>query len=142
MMRWTLTIATVLLVAVWLASGWLSIVWSSQPSPSGRVWGGGITMGLVGGGVGDDMWPTGLSVEILRTGRVPWPYVEWTPSNKVIGVPIWILALLSGLLATGAWAQRWRMRRRPNACPTCGYDLTGLPRPEEMQPRKCPECGA
>lgn len=140
MLRWALTVVTVLLLAVWLASGCVSASWFSRPMTSGEALVAVIVAGLVGGGVVADPEPPGTDVETVRFDLALWPVFTWSPGDRVIAVPIWILALVSGPLATRAWVQRWRMLRRPDACPTCGYDLTGLPK--EAQPRKCPECGA
>ena len=50
-------------------------------------------------------------------------------------VPHWFLALIFAVLPT-IWLIAWRRRNAPdNACPSCGYDLTG------NTTGKCSECG-
>ena len=51
--------------------------------------------------------------------------------------PHWFLALILAILPT-IWLFKWNKRRKlgPNACPGCGYDLTG------NETGVCPECGA
>ena len=50
--------------------------------------------------------------------------------------PHWFLTLLLAILPA-VWLIKWRKRRKlgPNACSSCGYDLTG------NETRQCPECG-
>jgi len=53
--------------------------------------------------------------------------------------PLWPLVLLTGV--PGVWMLvKTRQRTNPHACPTCGYDRTGLPQPP-TGPAPCPECG-
>ncbi len=51
-------------------------------------------------------------------------------------LPLWFLALIFAVLPT-IWLFKWNKRRKlgPNACPSCGYDLTG------NETGLCPECG-
>ena len=52
-------------------------------------------------------------------------------------VPHWFLTLTFAVLPA-IWLYKWNKRRKlgPNACPSCGYDLTG------NETGVCPECGA
>jgi len=53
-------------------------------------------------------------------------------------VPLWIPLTLCGVPSAIAWRAHLRRRRRgPASCPSCGYDLRGLP-----ASAPCPECGA
>jgi len=58
-------------------------------------------------------------------------------SNYGIMVPLWFLTLIFAILPA-IWLFKWNKRRKlsPNACPACGYDLTG------NESGVCPECGA
>ena len=52
-------------------------------------------------------------------------------------LPHWFLTIIFAMLPA-TWLYKWRRRRKlgPNACPGCGYDLTG------NESGVCPECGA
>jgi len=66
-----------------------------------------------------------------------WNYVD---SLKVryyeLTIPNWFLTLIFAVLPA-IWLFKWNKRRKlgPNACPSCGYDLTG------NESGECPECG-
>jgi hypothetical protein len=79
--------------------------------------------------------PTTASGKLSR--RMTWSWLV---------VPHWAMILLATALplraaARPAWRTaraarlRWRSRRRPGRCATCGYDLRATP-------DRCPECGA
>jgi hypothetical protein len=51
------------------------------------------------------------------------------------GVPLWPFAVALAVPTTLAW--RHRTRQKLGSCPSCGYDLSGLPRGSP-----CPECAA
>jgi len=57
--------------------------------------------------------------------------------RNLVQVPHWFLALFFTIFPT-IWFIKWNKRRKlgPNACPGCGYDLTG------NESGACPECGA
>ena len=56
--------------------------------------------------------------------------------SRKVGIPYWFPALIFALLPT-IWLFKWNKHRKlsPNACPSCGYDLTG------NETGTCPECG-
>jgi hypothetical protein len=61
-------------------------------------------------------------------GRPTWPTVQ-------IAIPLWPVFLVTAPLSVLAW--RRRHGHTATACPSCGYDLSGLPRGSP-----CPECAA
>ncbi len=61
--------------------------------------------------------------------------VSWL-SGLILTVPAWYF-VVGFAIVTSLSARPWleaRRRRRPNTCPTCGYDLRGVQ-------SLCPECG-
>ena len=77
---------------------------------------------------------------IKTTERFGFVYVERTKSGVVqsryFGIPHWFTATCLAILPA-IWLFKWNKRRAlsPNACPACGYDLTG------NESGECPECG-
>ena len=121
---------TVLLVVVWIGSGWWgSVVEYSSGShaslESGRVF------------VYDHPpWN-------FRLGPEPpsWDlWFDWGAGRggKYLMVPLWLPALLSLLATAAAWRAdaKYLRRARAGLCASCGYDLSGLP-----AKGGCPECG-
>ena len=62
---------------------------------------------------------------------------RFQPEVASIVFPHWFLILIFAMLPA-IWFIKWRKRHKlgPNACPSCGYDLTG------NTTGTCPECGA
>ncbi len=131
-------VVTVLLVVVWIGSGWFWLAYITNdllavvsvhngclyiqhldgPLPGAtRGWHLAHSQGTwrwLG-----DFWSTGLD----------WRYV----------VPLWTLFVPTLLIALLAWRRdilTWR-RAHPHVCPKCHYDRTGL-----AANAVCPECGA
>jgi hypothetical protein len=136
--KWGGAAATLLLVGVWLGSGWVHVRWQS---PS---WGITVSRGrLVLGHTSPP--PEGTLAQPMSdvsTGpfRFSWRYVRYvSPRGWSIFLPLWPAAVASFLPT--AWA--WRLdtlahrRARAGACPNCHYDRTGLA-PSAL----CPECGS
>src|SRR4051812_10094305 len=69
-------------------------------------------------------------------------HADGSPAAGLLGSanagPLWSLAALPAVVQLW-WMRRWlrrrRLRRHPELCPACGYDLTG------NVSGRCPECG-
>jgi hypothetical protein len=75
------------------------------------------------------------SNNLTFSSGVPWSY------NMVGFAPLWPFILLTGV--PGVWMLTKSRRAKgvgANLCPTCSYDLTGLPATPHG-PTVCPECG-
>jgi len=137
-MKWSGAVLTVLLLVVWVGSGW---------------WQGGFAL-----------WPT-VALDV-RAGRVailweePWSIipvsshwfaierhsdafswwfdaerVTWGgPPYTIVRIPIWVLVVL--IATPTLWLWRCDRRKQPGLCVKCGYDLRGADH------KVCPECGA
>ena len=68
--------------------------------------------------------------------RLNYPIFGGIAHSSQILVPHWFLTLIFAILPA-IWLLKWNKRRKlaPNACPGCGYDLTG------NESGVCPECG-
>lgn len=147
MLRWVLTVATVLLLGVWVASGrWMAAYTWVDASGRARA------IGVAGGGVLVYALPLPQRLPAtargFRIGQVDEENGSYTltwrglwlkqGSAHNILVPLWP----APLLLTGGTVTAWR-RRRPKAdglCGKCGYDLRGLKSDDGEKPT-CPECG-
>jgi hypothetical protein len=135
--KWGGAAVTLLLVVVWIGSGWVS---------AGRY--GFQYHILIAGGCVIPQWPTGGNGDYPAPGWVctchHWHVTRWWPFLNDSGawvrlyIPIWLLAVMAALLAGTAryFDTLARRRARLNLCPKCGYDRAGL-----AASAVCPECG-
>jgi hypothetical protein len=144
--KWGGAVVTVLLVVVWIGSGWISRTWCFR---SGR------TLVVEAG----ELWCiyplkssfqlTPEEIEMLE-GNNGWHSFRffWSPQwdrNKVttrVNCPLWIPILITILPTAIAWrldalARRRERAARLNLCPKCNYDRAGL-----AKGAVCPECGS
>ena len=140
-----------LIAAVWLASGWYSLVvyYSNVPGDHFAIVCGFARLDYVTGPANRDRrvsedFPTFDLARIEEAPRFYWrlPYCRAAGlepdgslrTQTTIILPLWLLLLVIGLPTCLLW---WRNRRRfPHGhCRNCGYDLTG------NVSGRCPECG-
>ncbi len=128
---------SVLLVVVWIGSGWFVGAWSRPFGLTAILFRGQILV----------QWSSDTPV-------TPWfgkftaayypsairPWFDWksTPGDWSLATPTWLPASISLLITATAWRLDTLACRRANKhlCPKCNYTLTGLP-PNSP----CPECG-
>jgi hypothetical protein len=77
--------------------------------------------------------------------RHPWRYAAWPHlrtqdflfqgRDTSLWLPLWIPALIALALTFAAWRSHGRTNRGASLCPSCNYDLSGLP-----PGSPCPEC--
>jgi len=145
--KWGGAFAVVLLVAVWVASGWW---WVSVGR--GRPWLVWVTQGRLvldrykAIGPSDSFTPLsfrGGSREPESGPYLLWSFV-WGETATSFGItrsciPLWFPTLLVAIPTALAWRadrRAWRWERI-GLCPACGYDRRGL-----APAAVCPECGA
>ncbi len=139
--KWGGAAVTVLLMVVWIGSGWYYRTWNP---------GRGYLLVVGGGCFGVTKLPValwGLTSVHLRFGNGTHPfYMEWwyryseaTPAAEwQLLVPAWMLVVPSMMLSVSAWRLDTLARRaRLNLCPKCNYDRAGL-----AKDAVCPECGS
>jgi hypothetical protein len=136
--KWGGAAVTVLLVVVWIGSGWWE--WF-VPFP------GGGNFGMISGGFEYDAWPqgrTGITVHRCADGRFHlwwWP-PRWHGSSGDLAVWVagWIPVIPVLACTICAWCFDAQVRRRArgglNLCPKCNYDRAGI-----AADAVCPECG-
>ncbi len=151
--KWGGAVVTVLLVVVWIGSGWWT--WRGLQMRSLEVMAGrgriyftvydevpitGTANGLIRG-IGNQSCPLRpFGIELLR----PFGIELWFDSAKLpgllswAGLPLWLPATAVGVPTMFAWRLDTLARRRArlNLCLKCNYDRTGL-----AVGAVCPECG-
>ncbi len=137
-MKWGGAVVSVLLLVVWVGSGWRHMVWET-PSKEWAAMGGGGLIGIGEGmrfssrsGVGG--WQAQDTAFAIRW----WPDWDLSGPSWHVFVPLWMPATLALAATAGAWRLDMLARRRARVglCKKCGYDRAGLA-PGSV----CPECG-
>ena len=135
--KWGGAAVTVLLMVVWIGSGWCRAMWASPHDFQASLWGGRLEMSI--GRM--SQFPISqhffkFEVEPSTLQWVP-HWVKW-PTWRLVIVPLWIFPSVTLLVTAAAWRLDIRAHRRAklNLCAKCGYDRTGIARDA-----KCPECG-
>jgi len=132
--KWTGLALSLLLLAAWLATRRCSVIWDTP---------GGYRLALCTGRfyfVDSRSTPPPARVTIQSDSRpLEWWFLyDRDPIYFAFACPLWAPTLLTSLATAAAW-RRDSLPRRCAAvglCPTCNYNLAGLPR---IAP--CPECG-
>jgi hypothetical protein len=133
MVKWGGAAVTVLLVGVWIASGWCHMTFNTSQ------WGVSVGRGLLfvyTNAYPADPFPRGVFVV---SNDSDWGVNLWfVPPLGPRRIPLWF-AIVGLLVATAiAWRLDTLARRRAklNLCPKCNYDRAGL-----AAAAVCPECG-
>jgi len=141
--KWGGAAVTVLLVVVWIGSGWYSLAWRSKGGSCisanaglGRVYLVAPWRTIQSGA------PKGWHFAEQGSGFYWW---RWRVRHDdflhsmYVSFPMWVPIVLLGCVCSLAWRLDTLPRRRArlNLCPKCNYDRTGL-----AADAACPECGA
>jgi hypothetical protein len=143
--EWGGAAVTVLLLVVWVASGWFMYVWVTPRCLCVFLGRGAVGYGRVARLAPGDYADT-LPADIERANR-RWQHFQMLgrPSvfNNYTGpevvCPVWIPAAAMASITLLAWRLDALARRRARTthCPKCGYDRAGI-----AAEAKCPECGS
>jgi hypothetical protein len=143
MLKWCGTAATVLLLLVWLGSGFVSVI--VRPACLQRIT---INRGRVRyfdyTNTGAVIHDRGIPKHFQATNSIgmDWGFQFDVSTGTLAGVrlylvPIWPFILVTGIPSVIAWNLDRIARRAPvGACPACGYSRAGL-----TPAAPCPECG-
>jgi len=137
-LKWGGAVVTVLLLVVWIGSGWWLIGWRFASGGSLCVLAG--KLGVVTPAVGQPVLNNTSFLFDRHDFGLGW-WFDWVaqPVFQFYAIPLWLPALASLLVTAAAWRVDavHRRRARVGACSSCGYDRAGLA-PGSV----CPECGA
>jgi hypothetical protein len=137
--KWGGAAVTVLLVVVWIGSGWAAPGYLA-PDLFGKLYPGRIWVTY-----GTD-WTNHYPTDpwfLEWHDWSPWRWkLEWSGDRirgMVAVLPLWIPTLASTCLTAVAWYFDTHARRRTRLglCPKCNYDRIGI-----LKDAVCPECGA
>ena len=137
--KWGGAVVTVLLVVVWVGSGWGGFGWYDTSGRGFYIQFGGV--GCVSTSFRLPLEMIGWCYWVCSYSQVNWwPRLSFGPGTDwILLIPLWMPAVLAMSICVGAW-QRERLahrRAQTHLCPKCNYDRTGL-----AAGAVCPECGA
>ena len=137
-MKWGGAVVSVVLLVVWVGSGWSWMSWGDTGGLSANVWRGQFFIKREGIPAPHQ----NLGFGFVRTGpfRLIWGYyMGRSPVGWVVTIPVWALSGPVTIATAAAWRLDALPRRRARAglCPKCGYNRTGL-----APGAVCPECGS
>jgi hypothetical protein len=143
--KWGGAVVTVLLVVVWVGSGWWYVGWASGGMEEADLAFGRVRVRLESSPSGTVSFPKGWRMSRLSR-RIPMQWRCEVTSGGAVGrsrifdvwIPLWIPVCIASALAAVAWRLDTLARRRArlNLCPKCNYDRAGI-----AGDAKCPECG-
>ena len=138
MVKWSGAAVTLLLLVLWIWSGWWSVGFMTPAGGAASISSGSVFIAhpLLGEPIEEFLW-SGFAPHTLQ-------FNWWFQSGKYVNggdcfsVPLWLPASISLLATAIAWPLIPLLvrRAREGACPACGYDLAGL-----APGAVCPECG-
>jgi hypothetical protein len=134
--KWGGAAVTVLLVVVWIGSGWFACCCLPTQRSWVSVYGGQVTFGQALDG---PITTRPIPIQRFESSILSFFESHSYPNRRWISSPIWLLALMTGCATTLAWYLDALARRRDrlNLCPKCHYDRAGI-----ATDAKCPECGS
>jgi hypothetical protein len=138
--KWGGAVVTVLLVVVWIGSGWCSVGMQVGDGRGVFVGDGQLEMCVFGSPDPDGDHASSTLVPGWHAGcrpfRLHWWFDHWQFGNlHHLILPLWVPAMITLLAAVITF--RLDHGGQPNACPKCNYDRAGL-----AAGAKCPECGS
>jgi hypothetical protein len=142
--KWGGAAVTVLLVVVWIGSGWVFVTHSGGEDPFVEIRGGEFSFSQPGPGPVVSRTTCGLNAHrVCQTWLPRWNggssggLANW---HLELNIPLWLPVVAFAIPTAAAWVYESRYRRRAklNLCPHCGYDRTGL---AGGAGAVCPECG-
>ena len=150
-MKWGGAVVSVLLLVVWVGSGWRDCTWTLREDGERATY---ATLGhgrfafetidicrFMGASIGPGPGLWGTCTGLLRgePSGSKW-FFRWRSDSVAayFGAPLWILVAASAAGTGLAWRVDTLARRRARVgnCPKCNYDRTGL-----APGGVCPECG-
>jgi hypothetical protein len=142
--KWGGAAVTVLLVVVWIGSGWWGVIWSHGRVSVGLEMGRANFYYFPNGGLFLDGYQRTHFAQAASNWRylLGRPFPDWggssAPPQRWLSVPLswFVLASVLSTTITMRLDAKARRRERPHLCPNCHYDRAGL-----AADAKCPECG-
>ena len=141
-LKWTGAGLSLLIVIAWIVSLWFQLSHKLTPDAAFVVDEGYLSIAYFEGDVTAVLeHPIGITGHGYLRAGLTWPRIgkDWVISSSYyggiwIGLPLWLLLLLTAIPTAWLW-HRDRRRVRPGCCLRCGYDLTG------NTSGVCSECG-
>ncbi len=137
-MKWGGAVVSVLLVVVWIGSGWWRVQWTSTAGYQASIGTGEIRVHYWGASARGVQY--GFYSSMAIPAKWDWWLQTWSgPFGWQVAMPLCYPAGATALVTAIAWRLDTLARRRARTgfCPKCIYNRTGL-----AAGAVCPECGA